>query len=868
MADRRSWTAACLIAILTSITYADDLQLQHGAVGLHQRLLALQSPTSVLQVVAHPDDEDGATLAYCARELGLRTMLFSLTRGEGGANLISRHFFDELGALRTLEHLKAASYYGNELFYSRAADYGYSKSLEEAMRKWQNGGPLLEDLVEVIRRERPTILMSRFEGDSRDGHGHHQMAGVLSRQAITAAADASRFPAQIARGLRPWQVKKFYIRAGSPWRPPQAGDWTVELNVGQQHPVIGRSPAQIARFGLGFQRSQGISGHASDPGPQSSYYRLEFTAAGDIPDVEHSLLDGLDTSWQGLATAPSHSHELLAKIDQQLKSTLANWSPLRRSDTVRSLAEVRRLLADIPLTSLPQDATPSIARLRGQLDAALADFSGLDLVAWATMPDGEAFPFAVPGEAIKIHARVTNQATYHARLNRISLILGQDHQLLPLRDIELLPTETQEASTAIQLPEDISLTRPHWSRPNLSAAMYQVDQDSQQRPVPLPVMRVSANLSLNQDESVDIDCPVEVRPRDPEFGNIRYALAVVPKKSVRFALDHRVVPVGRNTFRTLVKVGSHVKQKSTAQVSLELPNGWASTPAVASLAFDREGEEHTVTFQVTVPNGIEEDAYDLRAVVRSAGVEYREGFETVTARDLERLNVYRSAHQTVQVVDVRVLGTPRVGYIAGSGDRVAESLSPLDISPILLSDSDIQRGDLSSYDVILVGVRAYAVRDALRTHNARLLAYVKRGGVLIVQYQTPEFDENFGPYPYEMGRGPEEVSEELAAVTILRPMHPLFQLPNPITSKDFDGWFEQRGSKFWRTWDEHYEPLLECHDRGQAPQQGGQLIARYGNGVYIYSAYAWYRQLPQGVPGAYRLFANLLSLPETKLVQQ
>ncbi len=264
-----------LVVCLARLSPAQDLvSLDRGAVGAYLALKQLSTTGSVLHVVAHPDDEDGPLLAYCARGLGAHTMLFSITRGEGGANLISDHFFDELGALRTLEHQRAADYYGNSLYYSRTADYGYSKTLAEAMKQWQNGVPILADLVEVIRRERPTVMVSRFQGEPQDGHGHHQMAGVLSRWAFDAAADPAKFPEQIARGLEPWQVSKLYVNVPSRWRQPSDRQWTVALPTGQYDPMLGRSFAQIARFGLGFQRSQGISGHEGDPGPNTTYYRL------------------------------------------------------------------------------------------------------------------------------------------------------------------------------------------------------------------------------------------------------------------------------------------------------------------------------------------------------------------------------------------------------------------------------------------------------------------------------------------------------------------------------------------------------------------------------------------------------------------
>jgi len=251
----------------------------------------------------------------------------------------------------------------------------------------------------------------------------------------------------------------------------------------------------------------------------------------------------------------------------------------------------------------------------------------------------------------------------------------------------------------------------------------------------------------------------------------------------------------------------------------------------------------------------------LRASVATAQGKYEDGYETVTARDLGRVNLYREAIHILNSADVRVAGRPTVGYLMGSGDEVPRAVSMLGLQPQLLGTDDLASSDLSRFDLILVGVRAYAVRTDIHQYNERLLEYVKRGGILVVQYQTPEFDHNYGPFPYQQGRSPEEVSEEDASVQILQPEHPLFRAPNRITSADFEGWIEQRGSKFWQSWDENYTALLECHDEGQPPQQGGMLIATYGQGLYLYSAYAWYRQLPQGIAGAYRIFANILSLP-------
>ncbi len=297
---------------------------------------------------------------------------------------------------------------------------------------------------------------------------------------------------------------------------------------------------------------------------------------------------------------------------------------------------------------------------------------------------------------------------------------------------------------------------------------------------------------------------------------------------------------------------------------LNLPAGWSSSPTSLPFSFDKEDGEATFGFKVKPSSDVHQKAYTIKAIASYEGKEYAEGFIIVTAPDVDRFNLYRAAKHNVRGVDVKVAADLHVGYVMGSGDDIPQSLALLGVQPVMLSPSDLASANLASFDTIILGVRAYAVRPDVKRYMGRLLDYVKNGGVLIVQYQTPEYDNNYGPYPYSQTKRPEEVSEEDAVVTILEPNHPIFRRPNQITTRDFDGWAEQRGSKFIKTWDPRYKALLECHDMGQAPQKGGMLYAEYGKGVYLYSAYAWYRQLPHGVPGAFRIYANMISLGKNR----
>ena len=870
----------CFIAVVVFVlgrdcACQDVVDLKTGAVGTYLTLKQLRTTGSVLHVVAHPDDEDGAMLAYCARGLGVRTMLFSITRGEGGANRISSHFFDELGALRTLEHLKAASYYGNELFYSRAADYGYSKTLAEAMTQWNNGIPILEDLVEVIRREQPTVLLSRFRGDPRDGHGHHQMAGVLSRLAFDAAADPRQFPQQLERGLHPWQVKKLYVGVRAGRRGGEAAGWTIALPTGTYDPMLGKSYAQIARFGLGFQRSQGVWGHEGDPGPQTSHYRLVKQVGVEHPaESETSLFDSISTTLSGLVPLSHDSEQAaaarkqLAAMDEALTTLWSQWKPgepLKMvSSLVRQLEALRSLKTDFEAAEAAsvRHIQQELLRKQRQLERAIVLALGLQLDCWAVGGDERPIRHASPGQRVKTYVRLANRNSRWPVT--VSELVATAPNVVARKQGqgELAPRAIFETEFDIQFQRESAPTRPHWIRSSPAEPFYETSGELRQGPAPAAPYSIEAKLTVD-GVLVTMREMVYVRRRHPEFGDVKYALTLAPPVSVRFPLGAGVVPLGKGTYEVTTVVRSAVHGTARGSVALELPSGWTSSPASHSFTFDREDEEATYSFAVQLPPGAAPREYVLHAVASYDGKQYRQGYQTVTARDLERINVYRSAKHRVRIADLQMAGKPRVGYIRGSGDKVAESLAALDIEPQTLSTHDLAVGQLRQYDLILVGVRAYAVREDVRKYNSRLLDYVKQGGVLIIQYQTPEFDHNFGPYPYEMGRRPEEVSQEDATVTVLQPDHPIFNRPNKITAQDFEGWFEQRGSKFWTSWDPRYTALLECHDTGQPPQRGGMLIGRYGKGVYLYSAYAWYRQLPHGVAGAYRLFANMLSLPQT-----
>ena len=871
---RRRFVLACVLTLAVSGLALGGARLpeDRGAAGLWRTLLELRTTASALHITAHPDDEDGATLTLLARGQGVRTMLLSLNRGEGGANLIAPFFFDELGVLRTLELLQTNRYYGAQVFFTHLVDYGYSKTLDEALGQWGGEEAILRAVTRVVRRERPDVIISRFRGDRHDGHGHHQAAGLIAQQAFEAAADPNRFPEQLAEGLRPWRAKKLYINNIRPDRRPEDKELvTLAVNSGAYDPLLGRSYAQIAGEGLRFQRSQGAGRRARLAGPYRRFYHLVKTRLpGYAAQREETFFDGLDTSILGIAKflgiaklsgAPAWLSDGLQRLHAAVEAAISAFDARAPEHTVPSLAAgLTAARALLEHADINDQLRFLLARKEMQFQKALSQALGLDIE--VAVSPGSSFNHAIPGQQFDAQLRVVNRSGVAVAPSEAALSAPDGWRVTasPISAAPLQNNDALMASFSVQVADNAEFTRPYWRRDSIQEAVYTIDrQDEFTYPLPPPPVWGVAQLSAG-GVTFTIKAPLRITRRDPRTGPSHPTLAVVPAISVRFPVAQGVLPIGKQDYEVTVIVRSNVKGPAQGEVRLKLPAGWSSAPASHTFAFANEDEEAAFDFTVQPAADVRQEVYAIKAVATYEGNTYAEGFVTVAAPDVGRFNFYRPARHELRGVDVNIAAGLRVGYVMGSGDGIPQSLALLGVQPDMLGPTDLAAADLNQYDTIILGVRAYAARPDVKTYNGRLLDYVKNGGVLIVQYQTPEFDHNYGPYPYSQTRRPEEVSEENAVVTILEPAHPIFQTPNFITAKDFDGWVEQRGSKFMKTWDMRYTALLECHDQGQAPQRGGMLYAEYGKGVYVYSAYAWYRQLPHGVPGAFRIYANMLSL--------
>jgi LmbE family N-acetylglucosaminyl deacetylase len=895
---------------------AQPIAMDRGAAALWQSLQKLHTRSSLLMVTAHPDDEDGGMLTYTSRGQGGQVTLLTLNRGEGGANVMSSDYFDALGLVRTEELLAADQYYGAQQFWTRVIDYGFSKTKEECLENWGHDR-VLADVVRVVRMARPLVITSVFVGGRTDGHGNHQVSGQMAQEAFKAAGDPAMFPEQLKEGLRPWKPVKDYARvpfaqitdkgifdyADGKYYPAEFHNYidgtvtkgelsaAVEIPEGEYNPLLGLTYEQVSRLGLGKQRSQnGGTGMPPAEEQMSPYHR--FASLVSVPEKESSFFDGIDVSLMGIASLSQGGDtgflkDGLSHINSLVEKAIHDFSAQHPEGAASTLAEglkrTNELLDKLAASNLSDDAKYDIAHelktKQIQFGNALAESVGLSVLATVAPqkePTGpfarffrnpETFQVAIPGQEFWVKVHTTNPTNVAVQVESIAIETPQGEQWKVDAEAAtrgaLKGNRSMDVRFTIHAPQDAGYTRPYFKRPDAEQPYYDI-QHTQFLSMPVEPYPLTAKLGLTLDGApFEISQVVQSVKRVTGQGTVLEPLVVGPAVSLAIAPQAGIVPLNSKAFDLTVTVHSNVKGPAKGTVKLEVPQGWKTEQQDFSTA--KDGDDQSLKFHV-VPGRIEEKPYALTAVATYEGREYKEGYHSVGYAGLRPYNLYRASAYRTAGVDVKVAPGLNVGYIVGAGDDVPQTLVNLGINVRFLSAGDLASGDLSKFDTIVLGVRAYAVREDLKTFNSRILDYVKNGGVVIVQYNTPEYDHRYGPYPYKMGSNPEEVTDEHSKMEILEPSNPVFTWPNKITSKDFDNWVEERGSKFLESWDNNYKPLLETHDAGQDPQKGGLMYARYGTGVYIYNAYAFYRQMPEGVPGAYRLFANMISLGKSPQV--
>jgi len=998
---------ACQVSPIGFHSLADTRPSEdRGAMALGQAIKRLGVVGSVLHTGAHPDDEDSGLLAYLARGRQVRTAYLSLTRGDGGQNVIGPELYEPLGVIRTDELLAARRLDGAQQFFSRAFDFGFSKSRTETLSKWDREA-VLADMVRVIRTFRPLVIVSAWSGTPNDGHGHHQSAGLLTQEAYRVAANPSRFPDQISQGLRPWQAKKLYLRsfdgAASPreFLPSMA---TLSLNTGEFDPLLGCSYYEIAARGRSQHRSQD-QGTIEARGPRYSRIRLIDSKLGPIKN-EKDIFEDIDTRLTGIAeyagAATPKLREQLAEVQSAADEAMRKYNPLAKASVAdviaRGLKKLREISSGLGALGLSEAELYQTSLLLKQKEADFVDaILKSEGVVVDCLVDDE---IVTPGQTFTITLSV--YANSAAKLGGFGLVSAPGWTVVKKSEktSEVEGRLVLQAEYTVTVGADVEPTRPYWLNAARKGDMFTVDKPATgvtgiESVSPAALMGV-ADFNI-AGESVKASQEVEYRYADRAVGEIRHELKVAPAVSVNVSPDVLIYPKSSTAVDREVTVSVTNNQKGGARgsLALEKPNDWQVTPSSSSFDLKREGERALFRFIVKAPGGTAETHQSISVVATIGERSYREGYQVVAYPHIGSRFVYHEARAQAEVIDVKTAPGLKVGYIEGAGDDFGAALQRIGVDVRTIDSKELASGDLSVYDTIVAGVRVYEVRPDVIANNARLMEYVNGGGTYIVQYSRGNF-ETGGFAPYRTGREerqdaraqgqrdrqadreprllylsegeiapalsksatkprvgfigaagdkvldslrsaglearplsaselgsdlsqldviivgsdassraeltqynarlldysrrklviaaysqaqfvsgdfpsypkpdarPFRVTDELAAVTILEPNHPRFNFPNKITERDFEGWVQERGAYFLGDWDSRFKPLMASHDPSEPDLKGGEVIAEYGKGLYVYTAYAWFRQLPKGVPGAYRLIANLVSLSKAK----
>jgi LmbE family N-acetylglucosaminyl deacetylase len=811
------------------------LQAQRNLAGeseIRQQLDRLRTLGSVMLIGAHPDDENTALLAYFSRGRHMRTAYLSLTRGEGGQNLIGSEQGDALGVIRTEELLAARKIDGGEQFFTRAIDFGFSKTPEETLTKWPRD-QVLGDVVWNIRRFRPDVIILRFSGTPRDGHGQHQASAILGREAFSVAADPAKYPEQL-QWVQPWQARRlmYNVIAFTAEQEKEAQKMAdrVEIDLGEYNPELGYSYGEIAGMSRSQHRTQAM-GAAEQKGAMKNYL---VTLAGD--KASKDPFDGIEFTWGRVPGGGA--------VDGAIAKVQSAFVPAHPEQLLNSLADARLLIAAIK--------DPLAERKLKELDETIALCASLWLDAAA---DRAA---VVPGGSAKVNITALVRVPAQVALLGVDLPGTDNHAVATA---VLMTNQPSRYSLSVTFPDSEAYSQPYWLVKPKDGWLYSVpDPRMIGNPENPPVLEAHFRVKIAGVE-LNLARPVMYRYIDHIYGEMTRPLAIVPPVGLRFTEQALMFP-NNSSRRVDVPVKANVG-KTSGEVRLEVPAGWRVEPPSQHFELAGADQQTTATFDVTPPSPDSQER--MRAVASVGNREISVGTELISYPHIPTQTLFPPAETKLVRADIQTLAH-NVGYIMGAGDEEPDGIRQMGTNVTLLGPDTIATGDLSHFDAIVTGVRAWNVVAPLRANYQRLFDYVQNGGTLIVQYNVPEGGpfggdaallEHVGPLPIATSR--DRVTLEDSQVTFTNPDNPLLHVPNEISQKDFEGWVQERGLYFASEWDPQYQTVLECHDPGETPQPGGELYLRQGKGVYIFSAYAWFRELPAGVPGAYRLFANMLS---------
>ena len=828
---RRLGTFAVLLVLVTA-----PLAAQHrpvDAAQLHLGMKKLAVLGSALYVAAHPDDENTAMLAWLANDRLVRSGYLSITRGDGGQNLIGEEKGELLGLIRTHELLAARNIDGAEQMFTRAIDFGYSKNPAETLAVWGHQ-TILADVVWAIRRFQPDVIVTRFPTTGEGGHGHHTASAQLAVEAFKLAGDASKFPEQLPH-VSPWQPRRifwnrFSFRGLDPNSPDLVND--IRVDLGKFNTLLGRAYTEIAAESRSQHKSQGF-GSAERRGTILNYLKQL-----DGDPARSDIFEGIDTSWSrypGGETIGNVFEEAAAAFDPQ--------SPQKSIPALMHAWELLDRLGADPKWSAR--SVPWIEIKRAELLEVIRACAGISIDVAA------ADSSVIPGGELPVSVTVVNRSDYPFTLATVASRYANPGKAPGAALKNNIPVKTD---ITIKLPPDYPTSQPYWLQDAPQKGAFTVNDPAlvgvPKNPPSIPIV---VALDDGRMHSLVFTVPAIFRWTDPVKGEQTRPVDVVPEATANPLARVYLFPDTKP--RPVSMWMRNFGGAGPVSLRLQAPRGWKVDPISTPVTFAGKGDEARVTFTVTPPVA-ESVTHVLAEIELMTKKKISVGITNIDHPHIPAQRVFGDAAAKVVRVDVKKVGD-RIGYIMGSGDEVPDALRQIGYEVTPLSDADLDRGDFSKFDAIVTGVRAYNTRKRLKIAQPKLLEYVKKGGTLVVQYNTNDdlAVAELGPYPFKISR--DRVTVEEAPVKLTD--HPLLKTPNKISEADFRDWVQERGLYFTSDADPKYQTMLTSGDPGEPEKAGGQLYARYGKGVYIYTSYAWWRQLPAGVPGAYRLFANLVS---------
>src|SRR6476619_7022853 len=831
---KRCWSAAAAFAILAVAATAHSADAppllspeQMNASEIQLALQKLNVLGRVLYIAAHPDDENTNLMAFWANGSLYDAAYLSVTRGDGGQNIVGRELGERLGVIRTEELLDARRIDHARQFFTRAIDFGFSKTADETLRIWGHD-KILADIVWVIRNFQPDVIVTRFSPEDQKTHGHHTASAILAQEAFSAAADPNRFREQLTF-VKPWQATRlvwntspfFFTNRNLPFDPTGL----TAMEAGGYNPLLGKAYTEIAAASISMHKSQGVGG------PPRRGARKEYFKPLEGQPMTNSLFEGVDTTWSRVANSES--------VAAQIHQIISKFNPADPAASVPELLELRQTMSGIQDDSW-------IAEKKAQLDKIIAACLGLHVEASTAT---ETF---TPGQTAAIKLEAINRSSIPVTLQEVRFPHSDESNKI---DAALPSNDLITKDLSCRIPNDAPYSQPYWLRKPTSLGTFAVDDQKliglPENPPALPVEIV---LQVNGQELRYI-VDTKYRTADAVAGELPRSLVIAPPAFVNVLDSVFVFPTNQPkpvSVRVTAATGA-VK----GELKLVAPQGWEVSPASIPVNLKAANGEMVATLSVKPPDQNSEGT--LRAIVSIDGRDYSLERVRISYPHIGVQTLMPPAQAKLVRADIRKKGE-RIGYIPGAGDDVPESLRQIGYSVKVLSESEITARNLAQFSAVVLGIRAYNTQDRISNWLPELFDYVKEGGVAIAQYNTlADLKTNqLGPYPLEISR--DRVTDENAPVRVLAPNNPLMNLPNKITPKDFDGWVQERGLYFPNKWDPAWTPILSCNDPKEKPLDGGLLVAKSGKGFFVYTSYSWFRQLPAGVPGAYRLFANMLSL--------